>query len=222
MVVFRSFLSLIKSLLLIVSVFQGVNGSVLAEPSTKSRSEPWSLCAPCHGQNGMSTMSNIPNLAGQKNRYLKKQYLDFKKGKRTNDQGQMKNMANTVKVKNIDRILVHYSQSSPAWEEKATKRKQMDENTTALLKYGESLYQSGSKKKVSCKFCHSNSGYEAPWLFGQNADYIVKQLQDFQSNRRKNDTWNQMQLVAEQLTEKEMEALGVYLEYTLPSADVFY
>lgn len=222
MVVFRSFSRLFISLVSILSLSAGVSGVALAEPSKQTKSEPWDLCVPCHGQGGVSIASNIPNLAGQKNRYLKKQFLEFKKRKRTNDRGQMKSMANKVKARDVDRILTYFSQSTPAWKLANTENNNINSNDTALIKLGEELYQAGSKKRVSCKFCHSNSDHEAPWLFGQKADYVVKQLQDFKSKLRANDNWKQMRIVAEQLTDREIEALGAYLERAKPDPKYVY
>ncbi|SET19711.1 Cytochrome c553 [Thalassotalea agarivorans] len=40
------------------------------------------VCAACHGQAGVSAVPMYPNLAGQKEEYLKKQLKDFKSGAR--------------------------------------------------------------------------------------------------------------------------------------------
>jgi cytochrome c553 len=61
-----------------------------------------------------------------------------------------------------------------------------------------------------CHLCHGKNGEASsaiyPRLAGQNADYIVKQLNDFKQGRRKG-TMNEM---ARDLTEDEMVALGQY------------
>ena len=41
-------------------------------------------CAGCHGINGISSNPEWPNLAGQKDVYLKKQIIAFRDGQRTN------------------------------------------------------------------------------------------------------------------------------------------
>lgn len=43
------------------------------------------VCAACHGANGVSVSDDIPNLAGQKARYLEGQLQAFKGGKRKNE-----------------------------------------------------------------------------------------------------------------------------------------
>ncbi len=42
------------------------------------------VCAACHGSNGISVAANIPNLAGQRAKYLEKQLQAFRAGERAN------------------------------------------------------------------------------------------------------------------------------------------
>lgn len=64
-----------------------------------------------------------------------------------------------------------------------------------------------------CFMCHGAEGESStplyPRLAGQHYQYIAKQLGDFKSGRRKSDTMNSM---AQDLTEEEMIALGVFFE----------
>ncbi len=64
-----------------------------------------------------------------------------------------------------------------------------------------------------CFLCHGVEGEAAsavfPRLAGQHAEYVAKQLGDFQSGKRKSDT---MKPQAEDLTPDEMRALGAYFE----------
>lgn len=48
----------------------------------KAKAEP---CMACHGENGVSVADDIPNLAGQKAKYIEAQIKAFKAGKRKND-----------------------------------------------------------------------------------------------------------------------------------------
>ncbi len=41
-------------------------------------------CAVCHGPQGITTMANTPNIAGQPETYLAQQLRDYKVGKRSN------------------------------------------------------------------------------------------------------------------------------------------
>jgi cytochrome c553 len=42
-------------------------------------------CALCHGTNGMASLPNAPNLAGQQAIYLKEQLTAYRNGRRQND-----------------------------------------------------------------------------------------------------------------------------------------
>lgn len=68
-----------------------------------------------------------------------------------------------------------------------------------------------------CFLCHGMEGESSsplfPRLAGQHADYMVKQLEDFQSGRRKSST---MQPQAAELTRAEMRALGAFFEAKKP------
>lgn len=64
-----------------------------------------------------------------------------------------------------------------------------------------------------CFLCHGLEGESAspvfPRLAGQHAEYIAKQLADFQSGKRKSDT---MKPQAEELTPAEMKSLGAFFQ----------
>jgi cytochrome c553 len=64
-----------------------------------------------------------------------------------------------------------------------------------------------------CFLCHGLEGESAspvfPRLAGQHADYIARQLADFQSGKRKSDT---MKPQTEELTAAEMSALGAFFQ----------
>jgi len=64
-----------------------------------------------------------------------------------------------------------------------------------------------------CFLCHGMEGEAAsavfPRLAGQHWEYIVKQLGDFKSGKRKSDT---MKPQAEELTPEDMKALGMFFQ----------
>lgn len=64
-------------------------------------------CAACHGVAGISSVEAWPNLAGQKEAYLKKQLQDFKSGKRADP--MMGNMAKPLSDTDIDNLAAYYS-----------------------------------------------------------------------------------------------------------------
>ena len=65
------------------------------------------VCAACHGANGISVRATIPNLAGQKEKYLSNQLKAFKSGKRKNP--MMNAIAKQVGPKDIDNVAAFFA-----------------------------------------------------------------------------------------------------------------
>ena len=63
-----------------------------------------------------------------------------------------------------------------------------------------------------CSACHGPGGYKlgAPALQGQHAAYIERQLAAFAQGMRQNDIFEQMRVIAKQLTPQEMHKLAVF------------
>lgn len=71
-----------KRVLISVLVLAAASHAFAADREAgKSKAE---VCAACHGMNGVSVSADIPNLAGQKAKYLSLQLKAFKGGKRKN------------------------------------------------------------------------------------------------------------------------------------------
>ncbi len=66
-----------------------------------------SLCAACHGAEGVSTNDLWPNLAGQKPGYLVKQMKAFRDGARKDP--MMSPMAAALTDEDIDNLAAYYS-----------------------------------------------------------------------------------------------------------------
>lgn len=58
--------------------------SSLADDVTAGRAKADMACALCHGPNGMATLPNAPNLAGQQALYLSEQLKSYRSGQRQN------------------------------------------------------------------------------------------------------------------------------------------
>ena len=79
----------------------GIGGDAAAG-KTKS-----ATCAACHGANGISPNDMWPNLAGQKEGYLKAQLKAFRDGQRSNP--MMAPMAAPLSDADIDDLAAYYS-----------------------------------------------------------------------------------------------------------------
>lgn len=65
------------------------------------------VCGACHGLDGISSQSNIPNLAGQKQAYLVSQIKGFRSGKIKN--ATMHAMASSIPAGKINDVAAYYS-----------------------------------------------------------------------------------------------------------------
>jgi cytochrome c553 len=66
-----------------------------------------SVCAACHGVNGISVAEHVPHLAGQRNSYLKLQLNAFKQGTRKN--ALMQAIAQQLSKDDITQLATHFS-----------------------------------------------------------------------------------------------------------------
>ncbi len=174
---------------------------------------PQEICDLCHSLDGISRMAKFPKLAGQKAAYIKKQFLDFHAGRRTNDGGQMSGITRELNTTHIDAIARYFSQlpAPPAMPLPA------DPSAHKQSQQGATLFFHGRQSLDACTTCH---GVEArhlplsPWLDAQHHAYLVKQLQDFKHGRRHNDSDAVMRSIAAKLTDEDIEALARYLAST--------
>ncbi len=63
---------------------ESLAGSAQAADASTGKATAEAVCAACHGANGISVSDDIPNLAGQKSKYLTSQLQAFRGGERKN------------------------------------------------------------------------------------------------------------------------------------------
>jgi cytochrome c553 len=81
------------------------SGAVAGDPAAgKSKSV---TCSACHGPQGISANPIWPNLAGQKEEYLRKQMRDFRDGRRRDP--TMEPMAKPLSDADINDLAAYYS-----------------------------------------------------------------------------------------------------------------
>ena len=68
-------------------------------------------CAPCHGAEGVSPDSEVPNLAGQNERYLFNQMLAFRSGRRPHR--EMRHMTRDLTTAEIAALAAYYAALPP-------------------------------------------------------------------------------------------------------------
>lgn len=82
-------------------------GTVVNAGDIQAGSETAAQCAACHGSAGISTADNFPNLAGQKEGYIKKQLMAFKTESRKDD--LMNAIAANLSDAEIDNLAAYFA-----------------------------------------------------------------------------------------------------------------
>ena len=183
----------------------GMNVSDGDAKAGKTKSE---LCHGCHGVDGMSIdPTTFPNLAGQYAGYIFKQVQDFQLGNRHDD--TMSAMAATVvSLQDLKDISLYFA------KQKIMKGKPTGSKAS---KEGQKIFEKGNPKSgvYGCVNCHGKDGKGKspnnslfPVIGGQTKAYLVKQLKDFKSGKRKNDPANMMGDIAKKLSDAEKSKLG--------------
>ena len=173
--------------------------------------KPWDICGECHGLDGAGNRIKFPRLAGQKPAYIKKQLLDFRAGRRKNDDGQMEKMATELEEADIGVVADWFAGQSPPWPE-VTIEAEPD------LARARQLAISGGPGIPPCLSCHSaaspglvDRSVVAPRIAGQRDHYLAKELMDFREGRRSNDAEHMMSDIAGHLTDADIVSLAVLL-----------
>jgi cytochrome c553 len=154
------------------------------------------FCANCHGEFGVSSLENIPNLAGQNPFYLLNQIDKFGDGRRKDD--FMSGLVKVLKPEERFNIAVFYA-SQPVPPTAASSRAQ--------------AVAGGKHYARACIGCHGAKGYgtrEVARLAGQRSGYLVTALSNYRSGKGTRSD-SRMTGVAQKLSDAEIAALVSYL-----------
>lgn len=181
--------------------------AVSAAANEQALQEKSTVCAACHGINGVSSNQAWPNLAGQHASYLIKQLLDIQKNK-GRSAPVMTAMVTNLSPEDIADLAAFYAkQPIPKG---ATPQK--------YLKRGEQLYRGGdfTKHITACIACHGpkgtgNAQAGFPVLSGQNPPYTIQQLQAFKAKTRSNDLNSIMRDISQRMDTEDMLAVANYI-----------
>jgi cytochrome c553 len=170
----------------------------------KSKAE---LCFGCHGEDGNSTDSQNPKLAGQYGIYIAKQIRNYLANTRSHQ--VMSGMAASVSDEDLADISAYFA-SQPM----------MKGDRPSSNKIGKKLFENDdlSRMLVRCNSCHGAAGKGQnpsnpvyPVIGGQHKDYLVKQLIDFRKGVRNNSPGGVMNTTVNRLSDAELEALADYI-----------
>lgn len=163
-------------------------------------------CSACHGETGISVTPGYPSLAGQLPNYLYKQLQDYGNGDRQNP--MMNGIAKSLSKQDAADLAVWFASQTPAFQS----------NSPMVYEQAENLVKDGSRDRVlpPCEVCHGSDGkgqvVDTPALSGQSAEYLSATLKAFKTGERHNDIYSRMRLIAESLTDQEIEELGFYYQ----------
>lgn len=171
------------------------------------------FCASCHGDNGQSPTFNWPHTAGQRGAYTAKMLLDYQSRLRLENKGAelMHDIAVMMTPQQIADVAAFYAKL-PAPRDDGTPRPVVKSEGLSA----EQLVKKGDPARLltPCASCHGVKGQggklEASALAGQNPQYLVRTLLDYQSGHRANDAAKGMRAFAQKLTRAEIDALASY------------
>lgn len=157
----------------------------LAAPNAAKGATLSARCAICHGSDGFSVATNIPNLAGQRYGYLLNQLKRFKSGGRGN--GLMNDIARPLSSEQMEDIAAYFSSVRVR------------------------IITPKPLPTAECNACHNKKGRSTststPNLAGQHYMYLLGELRAFKAGTRKSPIMNAM---VKPLSEKQLERLAAY------------
>ncbi|MEM9171087.1 MAG: cytochrome c4 [Pseudomonadota bacterium] len=169
------------------------------------------VCAACHGANGVSVNPVWPSLAGQHDRYIVQQLEYFKSGTRNNV--LMNGQAMLLSEEDMADLAAYFASQTPAVREVA------DADSVDI---GRRLYRGGDPERglPACIACHGpdgggNPGSPYPAVGGQHASYVASSLREYAADddkRSNTETQNMMTTIALKLEPNEIDALASYLQ----------
>ena len=185
------------------AVFAAAPAAVAPPDLARGQQLATTVCAACHGANGVSTASANPHLAGQGADYIATQLAAFKSKARPSP--IMEGMAAGLSPEDMRAVGAYYESQRPV--EGFAKDK-------ALADRGQKIWRAGIKSLgvPACAGCHGAAGSgipaQYPRLAGQHAELSLGWLKAYASGARPNPV---MGPVAAKLNENDMKAVSEYI-----------
>jgi cytochrome c553 len=177
-------------------------------------------CASCHGRNGVSPSSLAPTLAGMDTAVVYKQLDDYRSGKRV--WGVMEAIAKTLSDRDAADAAAYFAIQPGGLPPIRGNPVPQSGHSLREADPARRLVFAGDPQRgiAPCSACHGPGSYKlgAPALQGQHSAYIERQLAAFAQGLRQNDIFQQMRVIARQLSPDEMHALATF--YATESAGV--
>src|SRR5271165_2092337 len=171
-----------------------------------------STCAKCHGADGVSTTSGVPNLAGQRPSYVYRELKAYQRGDATGG-GEAHNMKlmKFLSDEALANMAAYYASLDPASPPDAPAPKYVDP------------VAAGKAAAEPCAKCHGENGVShkagVPSLIRLHPKYLVETMQSFKSGDRPIDEKNQyMKKALDALSDDDLQHVALY--YALQSENL--
>ena len=171
-------------------------------------------CTACHGDQGITDQTWIPNLAGMNRLVIYKQLSDFRSQTRFSD--PMSAIAQSLTPQQWADVAAYWSSLPGDTDGHTAQVNYRTKDATQRL-----IFAGDPQRGIAgCATCHGPGAYRlsAPSLTKQNAAYLEQQLQDFAQGLRANDMNMPMRTIAGMLKPNEMHAVAAALSNTLSAA----
>jgi cytochrome c553 len=158
-------------------------------------------CKACHGLNGKGTAPGIPNLAGQRGRYIMAALQEYKEGKRVH--AALRTIAADLSEDQTRGVAAFYASLPPIPPAKG-----------AVF----SPYENGKKVAAECVSCHGADGNSTtpgtPSLAGQQPIYFVTATQEYLTGKRESAPMDPM---LRKLGRLDIESVAMYFASQQPA-----
>lgn len=191
---------LLRSAFAACAIAAGIGSAAADADNGRTKAE---TCATCHGNNGISTMENVPSLASQPDLFLQWQLVFFRSGARKNE--TMAPLAEQLSNEDV-RDLGAYFASLKAADSSSAKA---PDDHPELAEAGKQAAAAG--KCASCHGENYSGNKAAARIAGQREEYIVKALHDYKAGVRTGGGVAAMAEVAYPLSDDAITALAHYL-----------
>ena len=179
-----------------------------AQDVTEGRQVADTMCARCHGLNGISKEKGVPHIAGQRAVYLHLEMKVYQAGGRGH-----KIMTNTVKYMNDDAIMkvsAYYASLEPAEPANPASTKAASTKPNAIA--------AGKAAAAGCGGCHGEAGISStagmPSLIGMDPKYFIAAINAYKGGQRKHDM---MKTLVSGLSETDLNNIALFYALEKPA-----
>lgn len=155
------------------------------------------FCANCHGANGISNMSDVPNLASQNVNYLFEQMRKYVAGERRDNSKFKVGLIKLLKPEEKAAVAYYYAQSPVI---------------PARTAPGPNAAKGKAVYTTRCAQCHGDDGVGAetiPRVAGQQTEYLRLSLESY----RKKTSPHQLLAMVESMRGMTTDELGALVDY---------